>query len=200
MGDDVSFGLVVHRIEHAVLDALAFEQFAEVFGLLDGDSTDQHWLAVAVALGNIVDHRVELLPLALVDHVRVVEADHRLIGWDHHHVEIIDLLELYGLGIGGAGHARQFFVHAEVVLNRDSGQGLVFLADADLLFGLNCLVETVRPAPAGHEPASELVNNENLPLLDHIIHIALEQGIRFERLVNVVEGADLGRVVEVFDP
>ena len=39
-----------------------------------------------------------------VDHVGAVVADHRLVRRNDHHVEIVDLAELGGLGLGGSGH------------------------------------------------------------------------------------------------
>ena len=43
----------------------------------------------------------------LVDQVELVLADGRLVGRDHHRLQAVDLLELVGLGVGRAGHARR---------------------------------------------------------------------------------------------
>ena len=56
---------------------------------------------------DLVDDRVELLALGLVDEVLVVGADDRLVRRDRDDVELVDLVELCGLGVGGAGHARR---------------------------------------------------------------------------------------------
>src|SRR5712692_10413132 len=48
----------------------------------------------------------------------------RLVGRDHHLIEVVDLRELFRFGIGGAGHAGELLVLAEVVLKRDGGERL----------------------------------------------------------------------------
>jgi len=77
------------------------------------------------------------------------------------------------LGFGRAGHAGELFVHAEVVLEGDGGEGLVLLADGDALLCLDRLVESVGPAAAGHEAAGELVDDDDLALLDDVLDVAL---------------------------
>ena len=96
--------------------------------------------------------------------------------------------------------AAQLVIHAKIVLDGDCRQGLVFLTDAHTFLGLNRLVESVGPAPTGHQAAGEFVNNNDLAVLDHIIDIALEQGVGPQGLVDVVQGADFRRIVQVFDP
>jgi hypothetical protein len=57
----------------------------------------------------------------------------------------------------------QLLVEAEEVLVADGGQGLVLLLDLHPLLGLDGLVQAVRPAPARHLPAGELVDDDHLP-------------------------------------
>src|SRR5256884_108727 len=45
---------------------------------------------------------------------------------------------------------RELAVKAKVVLERDGGQGLLLLLNLQALFGLDRLVEAIRPAPARH--------------------------------------------------
>ena len=60
-----------------------------------------------VLLEDLVDDRGELLALGLVDEVLVVDADDRLVRRDDDDVELVRAVELGGLGVGGAGHARR---------------------------------------------------------------------------------------------
>jgi hypothetical protein len=119
------------------------------------------------------------------------------VGGDHHHVELVYFGEFLGLGIGGAGHAGEFVVHAEIVLEGDGGQGLVFVFDLDPFLGFQSLMESVRIPAAGHEPAREFVHDDDLALLDDIVHILGKQGVGFEGLVEVVQGVDMLGVVQV---
>ena len=51
------------------------------------------------------------------------------VGGDGHHLQLVDLAELLGLGQGRAGHAGQLRIQAEVVLQRDGGVGDVLSLD-----------------------------------------------------------------------
>ena len=200
LGDDVGLGLVVDGVQHVVLDAVLLEQLRDALGLLDRGGADQDRLPVGVALLDLLHHGGEFLALALVDHVGVVDALHGLVGRHDHHVELVDLLELDRLGVGRARHAGELGVHAEVVLDGDGGEGLVLALDLDAFLRLDRLMEAVGPAPARHEPPGELVDDEDLAVLHHVVDVALEERVGLERLRHVVEHVDLARVVEVRDP
>ena len=121
LGDDLALALGVLGlgVEHRVRDALALELLGEQLGDLDGDGADEDRLAVLVALLDLLGDRVPLAVLGLVDLVVAVRADHRAVRRDLHDAELVDLHELGRLGEGGAGHARELVVQAEVVLQRD---------------------------------------------------------------------------------
>ncbi len=113
------------------------------------------------------------------------------------HVEVVDLREFPRLGLGRTGHACELVVEPEIVLERDGRQRLVLVLDLDVFLGLDGLVETVAPAPARHEPAREFVHDQDLAVLDHIVHVAVEQGMGLQALMHVVHQIDVRGVVEV---
>src|SRR5947199_8804995 len=199
LGDDVRLGLVVDGVQHVVLDAVLLEELRDALGLLDRGGADEHGLPLLVALLDLLDDGGELLPLALVDDVRQVGAPHRLVRRHDDDVELVDVLELDRLGVGRARHATELRVHPEVVLDGDRRERLVLALDPDALLRLHRLVQPVRPAPAGHEPAGELVDDDHLAVLHHVVDVALEERVRLERLGHVVQRVDLARVVEVGD-
>ncbi len=90
-----------------------------------------------------------------------------------------------------------FVVHAEVVLEGDRRERLVLALDLDVLLGLDRLVQAVAPAPPGHQAAGELVDDQDLAVLHHVVDVALVEGVGAERLVHVVERVDLAGIVEV---
>ena len=98
LGDDLGLFFVLLGVEYGVGDTLALEQFRQHLGFLDGDRAHQAGLTDGVVFLDILDDRVELLHLGLVDHVREVGAQQRAVGGDHHHVQLVDLVELLGLG------------------------------------------------------------------------------------------------------
>ena len=137
-------------------------------------------------LGDVVGSGDVLFFLGAVDDVRVLDAQQRPVGGDDDDFELVDLLELGGLGFGGAGHAAELLVEAEVVLEGDGGERLVFLADVDAFLGLDGLVQAVGPAAARHEAAGELVDDDDFAVLDHVVHVALVEGVGLDGGFDVV--------------
>ena len=94
-------------------------------------------------------------------------------GRDDDDVELVDLVELLRLGHGRTGHAGELVVHAEVVLQGDRRVGDRLLLDLDAFLGLDRLVQAVRPAPAEHQAAGEVVDDDHLAVLDDVVAVAL---------------------------
>ena len=102
---------------------------------------------------------------AAVDHVGMVDPPHRPVRRNGDDVELVDLPELAGLGHGGAGHAADFVVQLEEVLQRDRGQRLRFFLDPHPFLGLDGLMQAVAPIAARHEAAGEFVDDDHLAVL-----------------------------------
>ena len=87
-------------------------------------------------------------------------------------------------------------IHAEVVLQGDSGKRLCGSLHLHTFLGLDSLVETVAVAATLHDTARLLIYNLHLSVLGHhIFHIALEHGVSLEKLVHSVNALSLDRVV-----
>ena len=180
-------------------DAAAQQHARQQLGLLDADRADQNRLALLVTLDDVLDDRVELGLLRLVDHVALVDAHHVAVGRDRHHAELVDLVELRGLGARRTGHAAELLVEPEVVLQRDRREGLVLLLDLDALFGLDRLVHALVVATAVQHAAGELVDDQHLAVDDDVVLVALEQLLGLQRVVQVADQRRVGRLVEVLD-
>ncbi len=76
---------------------------------------------------------------------------------------------------------------------------MVFFLDPHLLFGFQGLVQAVAVTAARHQPAGELVDDDDLAVLDHVIDVALEEVMGLEGLVDVVDEIHIRQVVEVGD-
>ncbi|MCW2892006.1 MAG: hypothetical protein JWO75_1495, partial [Actinomycetia bacterium] len=105
LGDDHRLLLVILGVQHVVLDAAPLEHHRQDLGLLDAHRADQDRLPFGIPLSDVLHHRVVLSLRGLVDHVRLVGADHRLVGRDRDDAELVDLHELGGLGHRRTGHA-----------------------------------------------------------------------------------------------
>ena len=101
---------------------------------------------------------------------------------------------------GGARHAGELVVHAEVVLEGDRGEGLVLLLDLHALLGLDRLVEALGPAPALEDAAGELVDDLHLAVADDVVLVPLEQLLGPQRGLELVDEVLGHAVVEVVDP
>ena len=161
LGDEFGFALVLLGVEHDVADAFALQDGGEALGFFDGDGADQDRLLRLVQIADVVGGSFEFFFLGAVDDVGVLDAEHRLVGGDDDDFELVDLLEFGGFGFGRAGHAAELLVEAEVVLEGDGGEGLVFLADVDAFLGFDGLVQSVGPAAAGHQAAGEGVDDDD---------------------------------------
>ena len=127
---------------------------------------------------DVFDDRVVLLLDREVHQIVVVVANHRHVGRNDHHVEIVNLPELERLRIGSAGHAGKFLVDAKVVLKGRRRQGLTFVLNRNAFFGLHGLMESVGPPPPVLEAAGELVNDDHLAVPHHILLVPLLHHLR----------------------
>ncbi len=140
LGDDARLLLVVLRVQHVVRDAALLELPRQVLRPLDAGRSDQDRLTLLVAFGDVVDDRDVLGLFGLVDQVGLVRAEHRLVGGDRDDAELVDLVQLGGLGLRRAGHARELVVEPEVVLQGDRRDRLVLGLDLDVFLGLDGLM------------------------------------------------------------
>ena len=153
-----------------------------------------------MAADDVVDDGGELRLLGAVDEVGLVLADHGPVRRDRHDAQLVDRVQLGRLGLGGAGHAGELAVHAEVVLQGDRGEGLVLVLDVDALFGLDRLVHALVVAAAGQEAAGVLVDDEDLAVHDDVVLVLLEQLLGLDGVVEVADERGVDRLVEVVDP
>ena len=118
---------------------------------------------------------------------------------DGHHADLVDLVELARLGLGGTGHAGELLVEAEVVLQGDRGEGLVLLLDLHALLGLDRLVHALVVATAVQDAAGELVDDQDLAVVDDVVLVALVELLGLDGVVQVADQRGVHRLVEVVD-
>ena len=195
--DDLGLALVLLGVEDVVLDAVPLEHAREHLADLDRHRADEHRLAVLVALLDVVHDGRELLLLGLEDEVVLVAADHGHVGRDLHDIEAVDRAELVLLGLGRTGHAGELLVEAEVVLQRDRGQGLVLFADGHALLGLDRLMQALGVAAPLEDAPRELVDDQHLAVLHHVLDVLVVERLGAQRLHEMVD--ELPVLVEVVD-
>ncbi len=166
---------------------MAFSFRRDQFGIFDRNGTDQNRPPFLMKLLDLLDHRIPFLGKRAIDHVRRIKTHHRLIGRDLDDVERVNRQEFLSLGLGRTGHAAEFLVHAEVILQRDRRQRLIFTLDLDAFFCLDSLVQTVRPAASGHQTTGEIVNDNHLAVLHDVVMIGLIKRVCFQGLFDAME-------------
>ena len=92
------------------------------------------------------------------------------------------------------GHAGEFFIHAEVVLDGDRSECLCFAFDLHVFLCFERLVESFGESSSRLRPAREFVNDDDLVVLDHVVHVNLKEAVCPEELGDIVD--DLGFLVE----
>ena len=131
-----------------------------------------------------------------IDLVVLVDAHQRHVGRHFEHFEAVDVHEFVGFGQRRAGHAGELLVHAEIVLEGDRGERLVFRLDRLVLLGFQRLMQPFRIAAARHHAAGEFVDDDDLAVAHDVVLVALEQLVRAQRLVDVMDDRDVLDVVE----
>ena len=195
--DNLGFLRVVLGVQHDVLHTLALEHRREQFRFLDRDGAHEHRTPLGLLLRDVLDDGVVLFALRAEDRVGFLDADQGPVGRHLNHVELVDLVELLGLGVGRAGHARQLLVLAEEVLEGDRGERLVLALDLHAFLGLDGLMQTIAPATARHHAAGVLVDDDHFAGLVHeVLDVATEQRVGPQSLLHVVEQGHVGRVVQ----
>ena len=198
--DDLGLALVLFGVQDVVRDPVARQVLGQVLGDLDRDRAHEDRLSKLVALLDVLDHGVVARLFGLVDQVVLIVAGDGNVRRDLDHRQVVDLLELLLLRLRGTGHAGELLVEAEVVLECDRGERDVLLLDRHPFLGLDRLVETLRPAPAFHDPAGELIDDLHLAVHDDVVVVSHVERLRLHRLDQVVHELGVPRVVEVLDP
>ncbi|CAB4800733.1 unannotated protein [freshwater metagenome] len=180
---------------NTVLVEFARQQFA----LLNADSTNQDWLAFFVFLFDISNNCFKLCSFGLKNQVCLVNTHHLSIGWDRNNLQPIGIHQLGCFGLRSTGHAGEFVVHAEIILQGDSCERLVFFFDLDALFGLNRLVNTLTPTTAFKNSTCKFVDNFYFTILDDVVLIALIQHGCFEGHLQLMHQVLLHFVIQVGD-
>ena len=175
---------MVLGIKYVVDNVFAAQHAAEHLGGFDRHRTHEYRLLTGVRGFNLIHDGFKFFALCFVDLVVEVHAPHGAVGGNNHYVELVDLVELIGFRFGRTGHAGEFFVHPEIVLDGDGSEGLGFPFDLHAFLGFDGLVQSVAPAAAGHQAASVFVDNHNLIVLHHIVDVLFIDTIGADQLVD----------------
>src|SRR5581483_10426109 len=183
--------MAAHQLDHAERGkAGRSHPRADPLAHLDGARADEQRLLLAVDTQYLRRDAPQLMLFRLIDDIRMVYADDRPVRRNLHYVERVDFAELFLFRLGGSGHAAQFGVEPEIVLEGDGGECLALVLDLDMLFGFDGLMQPIRIAATEHQAARILVHDDDFrPLavvLDDVVYIFAEDAMRLHRRRQVV--------------
>ena len=198
LGDNRRLARVLFGVQNLVGDILRGEQRRQFFGSVDRRRADERRLPARARRFDVLDNRARFAGGGAIDAIQLVVANHLAMSRNLQNFQVVNESKLLGLGRGGAGHAGDFAIQAEVVLKRSRGEGLVFALDCDSFFGFDRLMLAFAQPPPGHQAAGEFVDQNGLSVLDDIIAVAQIQMARFQRRREMVQKPQIGGVVKRF--
>ena len=199
LSNDLGFFFVVLCVQHTVANALGLQQLREVLRALHRGSTNENGLPLGDALFDVFRNRTELCFLGLIDQVGTVFTTVRTVGRNLVHIKLVDLVKLAGLSFSGTGHTGKLVVKAEVVLQRNGSQGLVFSLDLYTFFSLDGLVHTFVITATCQHATGELVDDHHFTVTDDVVLIAREEFFSLDGVIEIAHQLRILWRVEVVD-
>ncbi|MCG3142235.1 MAG: hypothetical protein HDKAJFGB_03643 [Anaerolineae bacterium] len=196
--DNARFAFVILGVEDFVLDAFAAQHFRQHFGMFDRSCADQHGTTLRVHFFDFVHDRFVFGLFVFVNNVRIVRAYHRAIGRNDDNFQAVNFAKFFFFGFRRAGHAREFVVHAKIILERNRGERQRFALHLDVFFGFDGLMQTFGITTPEHEAAREFVHNDHFAIAHDVIFIEFKERVRFERIVKVRSEFEIIGVVNGF--
>ncbi len=172
------------------------QHVGQKLGLFDGGRADENRLATIMRRLDLGDDGEELLFAGTINLVVLVDALDRQVGRHLDDVEAVDVAELFRFRRCRTGHAGKLCIHAEVVLEGDGRQRLVFRLDLHLFLGFQRLVLAFGITAARHHAAGEFVDDDDLVVADDVVLVAGEELVGLQRIVDVVNDGDVFDVVK----
>ena len=197
LGDNLGFLFVIFRIENFVRNADLFKFIGDEFGIFNRNRPDQNRLTFSIKFSDFINYRIPFFGQSAVNYVCAVLANHRAVGRNNYDIETVNRSEFFRFGFGSSGHTAEFFIHTEIILQRDSCQCLVFAFDLYAFFCFNRLMKSVRPAATLHQTSREIVNNDNFAFLHNVMMVFFIQCVRFKGLLDTMQKFHIRRIVKV---
>ena len=129
---------------------LLFQHNAQLFGLGNGSSADQDRPPRFMQLHDFLYNGPIFSRPGFINHIWEIGTDHGLIRGDHDNIQTVDFLELLFLRFRRTRHARQLFIHTEIILEGDRGQGLAFTLYLYAFFRFDSLMQAFRETAPVH--------------------------------------------------
>ncbi len=177
-----------------------FKAHGKSLGFINGNGTDQYRLSLFMTGFDLFYNCAVLALHTAVNGVRAVQTNHRLIGWNFHHVQSVYFTELVFLCQCRTRHTRKLTVHTEIVLEGDGCKCFVLLLHLYALFCLDCLMQTIGIPSARHEASGKGIYNHNAFFVHHVIHISVHTSVRTDCLIDMMGNHGVFRIGQIIQP
>ena len=156
-------------------------------------------MTVGVSLDDVSYDCVELGIFSFENLVGRINAYNSTVCRNRHNLQIVRIHEFGGFCLCRTSHTRKLGVHAEVVLQGDCRQRLVFFFNLDAFFGFNCLVNTFAPATTFKNTTRKFVDDFYFATLNDVVLVAAIQLFGLQRHLQLMHKIALNFVVQVVE-
>ncbi len=195
--DNFCFTFVLLGIKHVMLDSCLLQHLGNFFRDINGYSTYQNRLPLGIQFLDLLNNGPIFGHLVLINDIGIILADHIHMSRNNDHSEIINLRELRCLCICGTCHSGKLVIHTKIILKSNGRQGLVLFLYLNPFLRFQRLVQSITIAAPFHCPASELVNNDNLTILNKVVNITMKDKMSFEGLIDMVQLVYAFRIIQI---
>ena len=197
--DDISFLLVVTGVQDLEVGETGLAQeMCQKLGFFNRRRAHQNRLAALMRCLDLGNDRLEFLFAGAINLVVFVDTLDRQVCRHLDDIEAVDVAEFFRFRRCRTRHAGQLFIHAEIILEGDGGQRLVFRLDLHLFLGFESLVLTFGITTARHHATGKFVNDDDFVVADDVVLVAGEELVGLQRIVDVVDDRDVLDVVKRF--
>ena len=158
-----------------MLQTVSLKDGGKLFRSVDIDRAHQNGLSLGVRLLYRMKNSLEFFFSCFIDSVLLIDTCHRLIRGDRYHIHAVNVTELLFLRERRTCHARFFLKFIKEILEGNVGERLALPLHLHMLLGLDSLVQAVGIPPPGHDAPGELVHDQHLIVLHHIVLIPEHQ-------------------------
>ena len=196
IGDDLGLFFMLTRVQNVMRNLCLGQKLAQQFRLFNRGGAHQGRLTLFMRFADRLDDRVKLVGGRAVHRIILVDPCNRAIGRHFDHAKTVDFQKFFGLGSGGAGHARESIVKPEIVLKGYLCEGHVLWLNLTALLGLDRLMQPLGQTPTGHHPAGEFVNQNDVAIAHDVILVLLEKLVRAQPLIDVMHNRGAFRIIK----
>ena len=154
----------------------------KLLGLLDGCRPDQHRLSRLMATHHFPHDRSVFPAFRLINGIRQIDADFRLIRRNLHDIHAVNFDEFLLFRLRRPRHARQFVVHTEIILERNCRKRLAFPLDLQPFLRFNRLMKPIGITTPMHETTRKFIDDDDFPIFHDIVLVPRHHELRPKRL------------------